>query len=1196
MVILADQLAAVPADSGHLSQRAASAHADQNAVLARLTGPAPADVKHFTVGNALSATVTVAQAAALAADPAVASVTQDKLIRITPTNATTGTAVAPSGPSPRRSAAAAVPSAPAAVCSTNPAKPMLEPEALQSMNVRSDDPTARTAAALGIDGAGVKVAYIADGLDPNNAGFLRKNGTSAVVDYKDFYGDGLHSPGGGAEAYGDVSAVVAQGNAVYDLATFGNPAVISYPGGHCYARIVGVAPGASMVALKAGADLLPNSAILQAIDYAVTVAHVDVLNESFGGDSIPDAGSRNAIQTFDEQAVAAGVTVTVSSGDAGVTNTIGSPATSSKVISAGATTDSRAYLQSNYALAATFGNGTWRSSNISALSSAGVSQYGRTIDVSAPGEADWAVCDDSGNWSQCTNYAGGLSPFELFGGTSQAAPLTAGVAALVIQAYRKAHGGASPTPDLVKKLITSTARDLGFPGEDQGAGIIDARAAVEAALTYPGGQPAASANNTVPSNTVPSNTVPSNTVPSNTVPSNTVPSNTVPSNTVPSNTVPSNTVPSNTVPSNNAAPNTNRVPTKNTVPKSTASNNAVPTNNTPSNNTASIKSLSSNIVLSTDQLTLTGAPGTTRRGSVTVHNVGTTALTVIPATRRYLTVSSDDTTIRLSPNGPTTPYPTTAAPWSYKEATFIVPPGTDVLNASMYWHSGALPGGTGPAVRFSLFNPSGGFETNTRPQGGPNPANYGSTLVRHPAAGTWRAVFYTNAATGFFGPVTFNSTSERAIPVGTVSPSLFTLAPGAFRVVSVSLPTGTIGGDTVDTLSLGSSGGHQVAVPVILRALVPTSTGSGQFAGTITGGNARSPFPGQQFSYAFDVPRGKRDLDVAVQLHSAGDVLFGALIDPNGEVQSGESTLTPANDGTRGALSNVVADPQAGRWHYVVGLVNPVTGTELSQTFQGVVTFDRIAVRAAGLPTGGKLTAGTRHAVSITITNPLPTPIYLQTDARLGSEHQVQLAPQFAGSTIDLPLSVNDLSNLPQYLVPPDTSRLAVTAASTVPAQIELNSPNGGIDTFGDLTSAQNGSTVSTARVSERSPFQLGTGFWATYVQEIGPFGDAGAAAGSSTLTAVATTKDFDRAVTSSTGDPYLASVDLSAGTGTALVIAPGASKALTVTLDPTAPRGTRVDGVLHLLSAANVGGVVSALFNESGDIYASIPYCYTVS
>ncbi|MGI8715826.1 MAG: pre-peptidase C-terminal domain-containing protein [Solirubrobacteraceae bacterium] len=86
-------------------------------------------------------------------------------------------------------------------------------------------------------------------------------------------------------------------------------------------------------------------------------------------------------------------------------------------------------------------------------------------------------------YSECLNYAGKPSPVIPFGGTSESAPLTAGVAALVIQAYAKTHG-TDPTPQQVKQIIGSTADDIGSPADQQGAGLIDAYKAVLAAESY----------------------------------------------------------------------------------------------------------------------------------------------------------------------------------------------------------------------------------------------------------------------------------------------------------------------------------------------------------------------------------------------------------------------------------------------------------------------------------------------------------------------------------------------------------------------------------------------------------------------------------------------------------------------------------------------------------------------------------------
>lgn len=357
---------------------------------------------------------------------------------------------------------------------------MLEPEALQLTNTAFDDPTRPQARNLAT-GAGVRVGFIADGIDIHQPDLVRADGSPVIVDYQDFSGGGVDAPSDGGEAFTDASSIGAQGGQTYDLANFVNPGH-PLPAG-CTIQVRGIAPGADLVALRVFSRTGSLARYIEAIDYAVTVAHVDVLNESFGSMLFPDNGD-DPVTLATEAAVDAGVTVVTSTGDAGPAGTVESPAISPKVISVAATTQYRAYQQTGMD-GVGLSTGDWVNGNVSPISSGGVTQQGRVPDLAAPGDSGWALCGpDPARFTGCRDFRGRPSPLQVTGGTSQSTPYTAGAAALVIEAYRKTHHGVRPSPALVKRLLTSTASDLGAPASEQGAGQVDTLAAVRAAMSW----------------------------------------------------------------------------------------------------------------------------------------------------------------------------------------------------------------------------------------------------------------------------------------------------------------------------------------------------------------------------------------------------------------------------------------------------------------------------------------------------------------------------------------------------------------------------------------------------------------------------------------------------------------------------------------------------------------------------------------
>jgi hypothetical protein len=351
--------------------------------------------------------------------------------------------------------------------------------------------------------------------------------------------------------------------------------------------------------------------------------------------------------------------------------------------------------------------------------------------------------------------------------------------------------------------------------------------------------------------------------------------------------------------------------------------------------------------------------------------------------------------------------------------------------------------------------------------------------------------------------------------------------------------------------------------------------------------------PAQTFSYGFDVPRGKRDLDVSLQLASdPDDIVDVVLIDPNGELADVGSNIgfdAAGNQGTSLDAQLFDAHPLAGRWRLVVVVQNPVSGAEIAQSFSGHVRFDGLATTSNGLPHKAKLTAGQPVTATVTVRNTGVQPIVVGADPRLDGQRTMQ--PMLIQGSSSFPLP-DDAANSPIYLVPPDTSRLTVTATSTVPSQVEIQGSAAGFDVFGDLHAAQAGNLTSTATVQEHNG-EISKGIWFTSVSEIGPFTDAGAPSGQTTVTASMVSSPFDSAVTSSTDDPFQ-SPDLF---GTPELIPPGGTGTIQVTFTPQGSKGTKVDGHLNLVtpSVLPTSSGTGLPFYTTGSTIATLPYDYKI-
>jgi hypothetical protein len=269
--------------------------------------------------------------------------------------------------------------------------------------------------------------------------------------------------------------------------------------------------------------------------------------------------------------------------------------------------------------------------------------------------------------------------------------------------------------------------------------------------------------------------------------------------------------------------------------------------------------------------------------------------------------------------------------------------------------------------------------------------------------------------------------------------------------------------------------------------------------------------------------------------------------------------------------------PAAGRWTLVLVVAVPVSGARLTEPFTGAISFAAPSVTATGIPNsaGTVLPAGQPVTATIKVTNTGNIAKDFFADPRLNGK----VPQQLLGSDVNnvaLPLS---LTAQPAWLVPTNTNALVVGAQGTVPITLEVGTQFEGDPDVVGLSSGNN--AVATLTAPEVAP-----GVFFGIPEATGPF--TSGTNGTVNLAAVANTNPFDAAVTSTSGDAWAQSVDANAPRYTPVTLDPGQTGTVTLTITPSAPKGTVVRGFIGL-DTLN-------LATASGDELINIPYTYTVS
>src|ERR1700678_1277524 len=311
---------------------------------------------------------------------------------------------------------------------------------------------------------------------------------------------------------------------------------------------------------------------------------------------------------------------------------------------------------------------------------------------------------------------------------------------------------------------------------------------------------------------------------------------------------------------------------------------------------------------------------------------------------------------------------------------------------------------------------------------------------------------------------------------------------------------------------------------------------------------------------------------------------MGSIIPPNSEQTLDQQTS--ANDSLKPGqtMQFFRHTPAAGLWTVSLITTAAVDGKQISEPFTGSISFTGPTVSSSGLPDSAStvLTAAEPTTATINVTNTGNIAKDFFADPRLNTLAPLTLLGtntvgglSFTQAQLTVPEPVPGNVN-PHFLVPTDTSKLVVTANSTLPITMDMNFDDNDPEYLGVSTGDNNVDTLSQPEISPGSQ-------WVA-PEPTGPF--SGPVSGTTKVVAVATANAFNSAITSSTGDAWALAVNASAPYSP-LTLAPGQAGTIQITITPNQAKGTVVSGFIAVDTFNSA--------TSSGDEIINIPYTYTV-